>query len=138
MKFSSFIKFCTLSICFIAIASCGRSDVNADFNEVIMGEWEVRSIETGGEDIFPTTYSAQSYSFEIDDDFPEQGNLERITALVGATMSTTEEFPYTISGSGGTIGWGTSSKQIAVLDTTMTIFIGTGADQMKVTAVSVE
>jgi len=138
MKFSSFFNAFTILLTLVVLSSCGRSDLNADLNETLMGEWEVESVFENGIDIFPSTYTAQTYTFDIDDDFPEQGEVTIVSAMIGVNAATTEEYQYGISNEGQTIAWNAEPKQVSVQDSVLTLFVGSGVEQMKITAIIAE
>ncbi len=113
-----------LAVLSLIISSCGKSDPNADVNEMLQSTWLVQSIEQENVEVFPSLYTSQSYTFVQDDDFKGEGELTIVSAPVGSTAATTEEFNYVISSAGKTISWAASPKAFSVMDTVLRISYG--------------
>lgn len=110
-----------LAIVSLFIISCGKPDPNFEVNETLQETWIVNSITQANMEVFPDLYTSQSYTFDQDEDFKEEGELTIVSVPLGATGATTEEFQYVISGAGTSIAWDASPKAFSVMDTVLLI-----------------
>lgn len=81
----------------------------------------MKTITEDGLDVFASQFTAQSYTFDQDEDFGGEGEVTVVSAAVGAPSATTEEFYYIISNSGKRISWDATARNIQVVDSILTI-----------------